>query len=275
MFDTAAMNDTTKRTALVTGASAGIGEAFARAYARRGMNLVLTARREDRLEKLALELGREHGCQSIVLPADLSRPDAPHDLFVATSAAGAKVDVLVNNAGYGVGGHYQHRGWRQHADFIQVMVTAVAHLVHLYLPDMIERGHGRVINVASVSGLLPGSKGHTLYGAAKSFLIKFSESLSLELAGTGVNVTATCPGLTYSEFHDVLGNRAQVSKFPRLAWMDADEVVEASIAACERRDPVYVAGRVNQALAGLTKLMPHRLAIMISARQSARFRAQE
>lgn len=269
------MNNTTKRTALVTGASAGIGEAFARAYARQGMDLVLTARREDRLEELARELGRQHGCQSVVLPADLAQPDAPHDLFVATTAAGAKVDVLVNNAGYGVGGHFQHSGWRQHADFIQVMVTAVTHLTHLYLPGMIERGYGRVINVSSVSGLMPGSKGHTLYGAAKSFLIKFSESLSLELAGTGVNVTASCPGLTYSEFHDVLGNREQVSKMPSYAWMDADEVAEVSIAACERRDPVYVTGKVNQAIVGLLKLMPHRLAMMMSDKQSKRFRTQE
>jgi uncharacterized protein len=269
------MNNTTKRTALVTGASAGIGEAFARAYARRGMNLVLTARREDRLEELALELGKSHGCQTIVVPADLAQPDAPHQLFVATTAAGVKVDVLVNNAGYGGGGGFRECGWRQHADFIQVMVTAVTRLAHLYLPGMVERGYGRVINVSSVAGLLPGSAGHTLYGAAKSFLIKFSESLALELSGTGVNVTAACPGFTYSEFHDVLGNRAQVSKLPRHAWMHADEVVEASIAACERGDPVYVTGRVNQAVVSLAKLLPHRLAMMVMARQSTRIRAQE
>lgn len=253
------MRDGRKRTALVTGASAGIGEAFARAYARTGVDLVLTARREDRLRTLGRQLEARHGIRCHEVPADLADPDAPRKIHDATVARGVEVDLLVNNAGFMISGYYHEKEWDRQADLIQVMVTAAAQLTHLFLPAMMERGYGRIINVASLAGLVPGSAGYTLYGAAKSFLIKMSESLSQELEGTGVHVTATCPGFTYSELHDVAGNRALFNELPGYLWMEAEPVVAETIAASERGDPVCVPGRVNKALALAAKLAPGRL----------------
>ena len=198
--------------ALVTGASSGIGAAIAREYARRGVPLVLSARREDRLQALAATLrGR---VQVECIAADLADPLAPRALREEIGRRGLHVSHLVNNAGYGVPGRYLSSDWKTHADFLQVMVTAVAELTHRFLPAMEAAGHGRILNIASLAGLVPASAGHTLYGAAKSFVIRFSESLAQETAARGVHVTALCPGMTFSEFHDVNGMRARVSKLP-------------------------------------------------------------
>jgi len=264
-----------RRTALVTGASAGLGETFARAYAARGHDLVVTARRADRLQVLSDELTREHDVSVLVVPADLADPGACAHIVDAVQAAGVTVDVLVNNAGYGVPGYFKDHAWQEHAAFVQVMVTSVLHLTHLLLPGMLSRGHGRIINVASLAALIPGSAGHTLYGASKAFMVKTTESLSLELRGTGVQVTATCPGFTYTEFHDVLGNRARVSELPGFMWMDAEEVVRDALDAVERGRTVTVPGGVNRAIATLSRLVPRSLALASMARGSSRIRSQK
>ena len=142
--------------ALITGASSGIGAAIAREYARRGKPLALTARRADRLQALAVELGALVPCEVIV--ADLAQPEAPRQLFAETQARSLFVDTLVNNAGYGVPGRYLSRDWQVHADFLQVMIVAVAELTHLYLPAMEAAGHGRILNIASLAGLVPAFK---------------------------------------------------------------------------------------------------------------------
>ncbi len=251
------MTKTTPRTALVTGASAGIGAAFARALAQQGHDLILTARRADRLEALAAEIRQAHGSRILVVPADLADREAPDALMAAVEEAGLTVDILVNNAGYGVRGHYLVSPWEVHAEFIQVLATAVAHVTHRVLPGMVERDYGRIINVASVAGLLPGSAGHTLYAAAKAFLIKFSESLDLELEGRNIHVQALCPGFTYSEFHDVNGSRAEVSTYPTYMWMTAEDVVDRSLAAVMAgKGPVLVTGRFYQWITGLSKVLP-------------------
>ncbi len=256
--------------ALVTGASAGIGMAIAREYARRGRSLVLTARRVERLEALAEELRKQVDC--IVLPADLEDPAAPEALCRALRERGVEVGILVNNAGYGVPGAYLTPSWEQHARFLQIMVTAVCDLSYRLLPAMQARGHGGILNVASLAGHVPGSAGHTLYAASKAFMIKFSQSLALENAAGGVQVSALCPGFTYSEFHDVTGTRQQMAKMPRWMWMDADEVARAGIAALERGDVVYVPGRVNRAIKTLTKLLPDRMALRMVQKRSKDFR---
>lgn len=255
-------------TALITGASAGLGAAFARAYAARGHDLVLTARRAGRLEALADALHDEHGISVEVIPADLADPKAPEDLWREIAARGCRIDVLVNNAGYGLDARFTDLPWQAHRDFIQVMVTACMHLARLALPPMQARGHGRIINVASLAGFMPGSHGHTLYGAAKSFLIKASQSLAIETAGTGVHVTALCPGFTRSEFHDVNGTRAQVNALPAWMWMPPEPVVEAAIAAVERGDPVVIPGPVNRVLAWLARHLPQRLVFNLSRRRA-------
>lgn len=269
------MTPTARPVALVTGASAGIGTAFARELARRGYDLVLVARRRERLEQLGAELGAAHGARCLPVAIDLALPDAPRHLFEATESAGLAVEMLVNNAGYGVPGTLTAPPWTAHRDFVEVMMTAPVALCWHYLPGMQRRGRGHVINVASLAGIMPGSAGHTLYAASKAFLIKFSQSVALENRHRGVHALALCPGFTYSEFHDVTGARALVSKMPRWMWMDADEVAREGVDAALRGEVVRVTGRVNRLLAFVGKHLPDRLALAMMARQSRRFRVAD
>jgi short-subunit dehydrogenase len=256
--------------ALVTGASSGIGAAIAREYARRGVPLVLTARRADRLESLAATLRARVPVECIA--ADLADPAAPRALQEEIGRRGLHVSHLVNNAGYGVPGRYLSPDWKTHGDFLQVMVVAVAELTHRFLPAMEAAGHGRILNIASLAGLVPASAGHTLYGAAKAFVICFSESLAQETASRGVHVTALCPGMTYSEFHDVNGMRARVSKLPGWLWLDADRVARLGVGAVERGDARCVPGGVNRLLAGMSKYLPEPAARALIAGRSKDFR---
>jgi hypothetical protein len=259
-------------TALVTGASAGIGKAFAELLAGRGYDLVLTARRADRLEALAAALSAAHGISAHAVPADLADHAAPAALCDQIRGRGVVVDVLVNNAGYGVPGRYVATGWQQHADFLQVLVTAVAELTHRLLPPMIERRWGRVVQVASLAALVPAAPGHTLYAASKAFLLKFTEALAPEVAPHGVHVTALCPGFTHTEFHDVTGTRAQVSTMPRWMWSDAHEVVQAGYDAVMAGRRVVVPGRVPRALAFGAKHLPDAVVQAAVRRSASRYR---
>lgn len=262
-----------RRLALVTGASAGIGAAFARLLAARGYDLALTARRADRLDALAAELRQGFGVTVLTAPADLAEAGAADGILDHVAQQGRHIDALVNNAGYGLPGAFADTRWEDQRDFLQVMVTAPTELAHKVVGGMVDRRFGRIVNVASLAGLVPGAAGHTLYGAAKSYLIKTSQSLHLETAPHGVHVSALCPGFTFSEFHDVNGTRAQVSgATPRWLWMDAGPVVAAGWRAVEANQAVCVPGAANKALAALAKLVPDDLALAIIARQSRRFR---
>jgi short-subunit dehydrogenase len=263
-------NESTPGYVLITGASSGIGAALAREYARRGRALILTARRQENLDLLARELAPQVRCE--VITADLADPDACRALQQETVERGLPVDVLVNNAGYGLPGSYTSQPWDAHARFLQVMVSAVCELSHRFLPAMQAARRGAILNVASLAGHVPGSAGHTLYAASKAFMIKFSESLALENADHGVQVSALCPGFTYSEFHDVTGTRGQVSKMPKWMWMDADTVAREGIDALERGEVVHVAGRANRAIKTLTQLMPDRWALRLVQKRSKDFR---
>ena len=264
-----------KHFALVTGASAGIGAAFARELAARGCALVLTARRTERLDALAAELREKHGVRCECIAADLADPAAVEALCAEITRRGIAIDILVNNAGYGVPGSFLAPSWRTHADFIRVLMTAPCELIYQLLPGMQQRGYGRILNIASLAGHIPGSAGHTLYGASKAFLIKFSQSLALENTATGVNVCAVCPGFTYSEFHDVTGTRGIVSKMPKWMWMHADEVARIGVDAAERGEIVCVTGRVNRAIKSLFKLLPDRIALRSMQKRSKSFRARD
>jgi uncharacterized protein len=259
-----------KKYALITGASSGIGEAIAREYSRRGKPIILTARRTDRLEALAKELSANAPC--VVIAADLSHREAPKKLFERTQAQGLAVDTLVNNAGYGVPGRYLSSDWKTHADFLQVMIHAVGELTHLYLPAMEQAKHGRILNVASLAGLVPSSAGHTMYGATKAWLIRFSECLALETEAKGVNVTALCPGFTYTEFHDVNGTRATISALPKFIWLSSEQVAKLGVDAVESGRSKVITGRSNNLIALLSKYMPEWLAKPLVARKARQFR---
>ena len=256
----------TRRTALITGASAGIGAAFAEVFAAEGWDLVLTARREDRLATLATRLRETFGVSTHVIVADLADPEASAQIMSELRARTIQVDALVNNAGYGVPGSYLRSEWPRHDAMLQVMVNSVAELTHLLLPAMIERGYGRIINVASLAGLVPSPGGHTLYAATKAFLIKFSESLGHEVRARGVNVTALCPGFTHSEFHDVTGTREQMKDLPAWMWLDAPTVARQGYNAVMAGTPLYVTGRVNRTIAALVRVAPRWLSRSIEQR---------
>jgi hypothetical protein len=262
-----------RRLALVTGASAGIGAAFARILASHGYDVALTARRADRLEKLSEELSLRFGIEALSITADLAEPEAPDQILDHLTAHGRTVDCLVNNAGYGLPGAYADTRWADQAAMIQVMMTAPAELAHRVLPGMRHRRFGRIVNVASLAGLAPGAAGHTLYAATKAFLIKFSQSLHLECEAYGVHVSALCPGFTFSEFHDVNGTRVQITQStPTWLWLGADEVAAAGYEAVEANRPICVPGAPNKALAALSKLIPDDWALALMASQGSRFR---
>ena len=255
--------------ALVTGASSGIGEQIAREYAKRGIPLVLTARRADRLQALATEL------QALVpveiVAADLADPAAPAELVAELARRGVTIRILVNNAGYGLPGRYRSSDWADHAAFLQVMVTAVCELTWRLLPDIRASGQGRIINVASFAALMPAAEGQTLYAPAKSFLLKLSEALALENADRGVHVTALCPGFTYSEFHDVTGTRARMQVSPTM-WLQAADVARAGIDGNERGDVLVVPGWRYRLMHAIVKLLPHRVTLGMMARNSRKVR---
>ncbi|MGH8215844.1 MAG: SDR family NAD(P)-dependent oxidoreductase [Rhodanobacteraceae bacterium] len=259
------------RRALVTGASAGIGAEFAHQLAARGCDLVVTARRGERLQALASELRARHGGDVQVVADDLAAPAAPARI-VAAAASKGPIDILINNAGYGVPGHYDRVDWDTHARFMQVLVEAPLQLCHLLLPAMRERGYGRIVNVASLAGLVPATPGNTLYGPAKAFLMRVSQALALENRAHGIHVCALCPGFTRSEFHDVSQARGLVSKLPGWMWTDADDVVRAGLDAVERGRVVCVPGRINRATKVLMDLLPDRLALGLVARRAKHFR---
>jgi hypothetical protein len=240
--------------------------------AEHGFDLVLTARRVERLHALAADVAERHGTQSLIVGTDLSAPDSVHGLAATLAEQGVHVDLLVNNAGFGVPGSYASTTWQQQQVFLQVLVVAVAELTHRLLPGMIDRRWGRIINVASLAGLLPGVAGHTLYAASKAFILKFSESLALETAQHGIHVTASCPGFTLTEFHDVIGTRAQVKRLPPFMWLDAPYVARASYDAVMRGQTVFVPGRVNRTLATLGRVLPRSVVWGLMRRNAAKFR---
>ncbi|WP_269715173.1 SDR family NAD(P)-dependent oxidoreductase [Caulobacter sp. NIBR2454] len=262
-----------RRLALITGASAGIGAAFARIYAAHGYDVALTARRADRLEQLAGEISLRFGVEALTVPGDLAAPGGVEAVLAGVEEQGRVIDALINNAGYGLPGSYAQTTWTDQAAFLQLMVTAVCETTHRVLPGMIERRFGRIVNVASVAGLVPGAAGHTLYAASKSFLVKFSQSLHLENLSTGVHVSALCPGFTYSEFHDVNGTREQTQgSTPPWMWLGADEVAATGYEAAEANRPVCVTGTPNKAITALAKILPDDWALALMASQQSRFR---
>ena len=256
--------------ALITGASSGIGEALAREYARRGVPLVLTARRVDRLETLAVELRSLVPVE--VIPADLSDPAAPAALVDDIHRRGLRVRILVNNSGYGVAGRYRVNDWPAHAAFLQLMIGAVSELIWRLLPDLRESGDGRILNVSSVAGLLPGADGQTLYAPVKAYMVKLSESLHLENLDRGVNVTALCPGFTLSEFHEVTGTRGMMDKLPKWIWLQADDVARAGIDAAERGQVVCVPGWRYKLLVFFAKHLPESWMLGLMKRNSKKYR---
>ncbi|MFT3997621.1 MAG: SDR family oxidoreductase [Asticcacaulis sp.] len=246
-----------RRLVLITGATSGIGLAFARVYAGHGWDVVVTGRRQDRLEKLCEEIRLRFGVEAHFVIADLSEPGAPKKLVDFVVSLGRKVDGLVNNAGYGLPEGFVGNAYASHETFLRVMLHAPTELAHLVLPDMIAQKFGRIVNVASLAAYLPASPGDTLYAPVKAYLTRFSQGLHLEARDHGVHVSALCPGYTYSEFHDVNGSRDRISQAtPEWMWMGADEVAREGYQAAEANRAVCVPGAPNKFLSALLKILP-------------------
>jgi uncharacterized protein len=194
----------TAKTALVTGASAGLGMHFARLFAQDGHDLVLVARRRDKLDQLAAELRQVYGIHTTVIAADLTDPKAPQHLHEKVMRAGIEVEFLVNNAGFGTSGAFAELNLARELDLIELNVKALTHLTGLILPAMVTRRSGRILNVSSLAGFLPGPFMATYY-ASKAYVLNFTEALAYELRGTGVTATVLCPGATATEFAHVAG----------------------------------------------------------------------
>ncbi len=242
-------------TALITGASAGIGAEFAAQLAEDGYDLVLVARRADRLESLGASLTNRFGVVVLVVAADLSLPGAPISIQERVAEAGMEIDYLVNNAGASGPDLIRDRDWDEHEAFFRLMMTSVAHMCHLFIPDMQRRGFGRVINVASVAGLIALS-GSANYGPVKRYVVGLSEELNIMVAGDGVHVTALCPGFTHTEFHDVAGLTQVKSRMPKLLWYDAAVVVREGRQAVESGKSVQVSGSLYRLLVPMLKFRP-------------------
>lgn len=194
-----------RATALITGASAGLGVDFARQFAKDGHDLVLVARRRDKLDALASELTKAHGIQCSVVAADLTERGAPQRIFDELETKQLVIDFLVNNAGFGTTGPFAGSDLQRELELVEVNVVALMGLTRLFLPGMIARKRGRIMNVASTAGFLPGPFMASYY-ASKAFVVSFTEALAFELRGSGVTVTACCPGATATEFALVAGN---------------------------------------------------------------------
>jgi uncharacterized protein len=230
-------------TAVVTGASSGIGSEFARQLAARGHGLFLVARREDRLRELAAELEREHGIRAEVAAADLADPAAVEALPGQVAERGLEVEMLVNNAGFTTVGDVHLNPDRQ-VGMVRVNVEALLALTCAWLPGMTERGRGAVINVASVAGFQP-IPVQAVYAATKSFVLSFSEAVSAELKGTGVTMTALCPGPVKTEFVEAGGFKND-SPGPSFIWSTAKDVAKAAIEGADKGKRVVVPGIGNR-----------------------------
>src|SRR5215218_9022754 len=247
---------TPKLTALVTGASGGIGEELARLFAADGHDLVLVARSRDKLARLSEELGGRHGVTARVLASDLARPESPREIFEELGAGGVTVDALVNNAGFGSYGLFAETDVRSELDLLQVNVVALTHLSKLFLPAMIARRRGYLMNVASTAAFQPGPL-MAVYYASKAYVLSFSEALSNECEGTGVVVSALCPGPTETGF--VAAAKMEKSKLFERAVMDARTVAEAGYRGLLAGRAVVVPGFRNNLLARSIGLFPRNL----------------
>lgn len=243
--------------ALITGASAGIGKELAKLFAAGGHDLVLTARRADDLAALAAELAAAHGIAARAFPADLTDPAAPRKLFDEISAAGLTIDVLVNNAGFGVHGRVIDADPARLLELVQVNVAAVVHLSRLFAPGMADRGRGKILNVASIAAFQPGPW-MAAYYASKAFVLSFSEAMAEELRGTGVTVTCLCPGPTRTEFATVAAMEG-AKLFSTPNTMDVGPVAAAGYRGTLRGKRVVIPGFLNRVLTTFVNFVPRPL----------------
>ncbi len=251
-------------TALITGASSGIGEALAECFAKAGYNLVLVARSADKLKALGKQLAADHGIKTWVAPADLSLPDAAQKLAAAMQRAKRPLDVLVNNAGILNHGAFVDMPAQYHHAMIDLNITGLTTMIAHFAPGMVARGQGRILNVASIAAFQPIPSLAT-YAATKAYVLSLTESLSEEFKGTGVSITALCPGITATNMlSSAKAESAQLANLPKFLIGDAKVVAQEGFDACLRGDAIKVPGAINQATLIASRATPKWLLRKIS-----------
>ncbi len=251
------MPSTIRQTALITGASNGIGLALAKRFAAENHDLILVARSEDKLQALKIELSSKHGIEAHVFSYDLTQPDACQSLFDRTQQAGLQVDVLVNNAGYGDYGDFVETDWEKQQGMISLNVMAITHLTHLFLPAMVQRDSGKILNVSSTAAFQPGPK-MSVYFATKAYVLSFSEAIAAETDGTGISVTVLCPGPTQSGFIDNanMGKMAAADAISEDKLPSSKEVADFGYEALQKGQVVAVHGTLNKLMTFSNRLAP-------------------
>jgi uncharacterized protein len=258
-------------TALITGPTSGIGRGFADAFARKGFDLVLVARDEGRLQAVAVELSAAYGVSCEVLPADLCRRADIDRVAARLSDPERPVQALVNNAGFGLNRSFLGSSVEDEQRSLDVLVTAVLRLTHAAVPGMIARGSGMIVNVSSVASWITGGT----YSAAKSWVTVFTESLAQELDGSGVRVTAVCPGFVHTQFHQRAG--IDMSSVPEWLWLDVEQVVAQAFRDLATGSAVSVAGPQYKAFSAVLRHGPRALARLATAsrQRNPRFGARD
>jgi short-subunit dehydrogenase len=251
------------KTALITGASYGLGVSFAQALAAQGANLVLTARSEERLRALASELEGKHAISTHVIGADLGQRETPQLIFDETARRGLNVDLLINNAGFGLVGRFMELPLERQLEMIQLNVTSLVHLTHLFLKPMLVRRAGAIVQVASTAAFQPVPY-FSVYSATKAFVLSFGEALWLECEEAGVRVISLCPGPTDTNFQQVAGTTRQNSNEK---MQPAEEVVEECLAALEKGEGHVVAGVPNKLMVLGERLVPRKMITRLAGRR--------
>ena len=247
-----------RRAALITGASAGIGAAFARHLSAHDYDVLLVARRAERLDELAADLRQTHGTRCEVFAADLTDPTAPAAISEHATSIGMPIDVLINNAGLSASTKFSQTPWESVAGEIQLMITATTELAHRVIPGMKQRRWGRIVNLSSLAAMAPPGEG-LLYTGIKAYVLDMSQSLDMELKPYGIHVTALCPGFTHSEFHDVMGAREAADRLPGLLWQNPEDVVREGYEAVMTGKPICIPGTVNKLTAAAIRPLPQRI----------------
>ena len=255
------------KTALVTGASSGIGETFARELASRKTNLILVARSQDKLEKLATELSSTYQIETEVIVRDLTEPAAGQAVFDAVSAKGLTVDLLINNAGFGDYGAFGDRPLDKQLAMVQLNITAVVELTGLFLPLMQQRHNGAIINVSSIAGFQP-IPYMSVYAASKAFILNFSEALWAENKDSGVRILVACPGPTESKFYDRADFPDSATGLNSMTMASTEKVVRETLAALDKGQSTVVAGGfANQIIVNLPRLLPRDILVNVLGKQ--------
>ena len=255
------------KTALITGASSGIGEIFATELAKKNYNLFLVARSQDKLDRLAVELSQKYQITATAIVRDLTELSAGQKVFDAVIAQGGTVDLLINNAGFGDYGAFAERPLAKQMAMVQLNITAVVELTGLFLPLMQQRRNGAIINVSSIAGFQP-IPYMSVYAASKAFILNFSEALWAENKDSGVDILVSCPGPTESKFYDRADFPENATGLNGMTMASAEKVVEETLEALAKKQSTVVAGGfANQIIANLPRLVPRDLLVNVVGKQ--------